>query len=150
MEEAGVDAGVRELPDSTRSAADAATAIGCDVRQIVKSLVFRASSGDRPVLVLVCGSDRVDTERLAAQVGGPVERASPEFVRDRTGFAIGGVAPVGHSEPLETLIDERLLGLELVWAAAGTPHAVFSIAPGELQRAAAARVVRVAAGIEAR
>ncbi|MDA8292687.1 MAG: YbaK/EbsC family protein [Actinomycetota bacterium] len=132
------------VPDSTRSASEAAAALGCDVGCIVKSLVFRAVETDSPVLVLVSGGDRVDEEKLALAVGERVEQASGAYVRDRTGYAIGGVPPVGHDEGLVTFADEGLLARERVWAAAGSPHAVFPVAPGDLVRAARATVVCVA------
>ena len=132
------------MPDSTRTAEEAAAAIGCSVAQIVKSLVFRAVELDEPVLVLVSGADRVDEGRLGVTIGEAVERATGRFVRDRTGFAIGGVAPVGFETPVRTLIDEGLLGHEVVWAAAGTPNSVFPISPAELVRATGAEVVSVA------
>lgn len=135
---------VKEMPESTRSAAEAAAALGCHVAQIVKSLVFRTVAGDEPVLVLVSGADRVDEARLAEVVGQAVERATGKFVRDRTGYAIGGVPPVGHAERLVAYLDEHLLDHALVWAAAGTPRAVFPIEPAELVRITSARVVNVA------
>jgi prolyl-tRNA editing enzyme YbaK/EbsC (Cys-tRNA(Pro) deacylase) len=140
----GATAEVREMPDSTRTAAEAAAAVGCSVAQIVKSLVFRSVTGDQPVLVLVSGADRVDEARLAEVVGEEVERATGKFVRERTGYAIGGVPPVGHAQPVVTYLDEHLLDHCLVWAAAGTPRAVFSIGPADLARITAARVVAVA------
>ena len=140
----GVLSTVIEMPDSTRSAADAAAALGCDVSEIVKSLIFRSVLRDDPVLVLASGADRVDETRLA-EIVGPVERATGRFVRDRTGFAIGGVPPVAHSRPLDTYLDEHLLRHDLVWAAAGTPRAVFSVDPRELVRVTSAKVVAVAA-----
>jgi prolyl-tRNA editing enzyme YbaK/EbsC (Cys-tRNA(Pro) deacylase) len=135
---------VKEMPESTRTAAEAAAALGCSVAQIVKSLVFRSVGGDEPVLVLVSGADRVDVGRLAEVVGEEVEQATGKFVRERTGYAIGGVPPVAHAQPLVTYLDEHLLGYDVVWAAAGTPRAVFSIGPGDLLRVTAARVVAVA------
>jgi prolyl-tRNA editing enzyme YbaK/EbsC (Cys-tRNA(Pro) deacylase) len=140
----GICTAVVEMPDSTRSAAEAAAAIGCDIAQIVKSLVFRLVERDAPVLVLASGGDRVDEDRLASLVG-PVEQAQAKFVRARTGFAIGGVPPVGHLEPIETFFDEHLLDHEVVWAAAGTPRSVFSIGPRELVAITSAKVVALAA-----
>jgi prolyl-tRNA editing enzyme YbaK/EbsC (Cys-tRNA(Pro) deacylase) len=140
----GVVTEVVEMPDSTRSAADAAAALRCDVSQIVKSLIFRSVPRDEPVLVLASGADRVDESRLA-EIVGPVEQANGKFVRDRTGFAIGGVPPVAHTQPLDTYLDEHLLRHDLVWAAAGTPRAVFSVRPGELVEVTSAKVVAVAA-----
>jgi prolyl-tRNA editing enzyme YbaK/EbsC (Cys-tRNA(Pro) deacylase) len=139
-----VPAEVREMPESTRTAAEAAAAVGCSVAQIVKSLVFRSVTADEPVLVLVSGADRVDVARLAAVVGDEVEQATGKFVRERTGYAIGGVPPVAHAEALVTYLDEHLLGHAVVWAAAGTPRAVFSIVPADLLRITGARVVAVA------
>ena len=144
LEALGMAGGVRVMPASTRTAAEAAAAIGCDVGQIVKSLVFRIVDVDAPVLVMVSGADRVDEGRLAAAVDGPVERATGRFVRDRTGFAIGGVAPVGFASPVRTLLDRGLLGYDVVWAAAGTPNSVFPVQPEDLVRATAADVVAVA------
>ncbi len=143
LRQRGISTTVLEMPDSTRSAAEAAAAIGCDISQIVKSLVFRSIERDAPVLVLASGVDRVDEDRLAALVG-PVEQAPAKFVRARTGFAIGGVPPVGHVEPIETFLDEHLLDHEVVWAAAGTPRAVFSIEPRELVAVTSAKVVALA------
>jgi prolyl-tRNA editing enzyme YbaK/EbsC (Cys-tRNA(Pro) deacylase) len=143
---AGVACEIKEMPESTRSAPEAAAAVGCDVAQIVKSLVFRAVEADQPVLVLVSGADRVDEALLQQVVGEPTERATAEFVRARTGYAIGGVPPLAHSERIATYLDERLLSYGVVWAAAGTPRAVFSISPADLLRVTAAEVVNVAAG----
>jgi Cys-tRNA(Pro) deacylase len=137
---------VREMPGSTRSAPEAAAAIGCDVAQIVKSLVFRAVERDEPVLVLASGSVRVDEAKLAAAVGERVEQASGKYVRDRTGFAIGGVAPVGHTQPLSVYMDETLLDHDEVWAAAGTPRSVFRISPQDLQQVTKAKVADLALG----
>jgi len=140
----GVATEVKEMPESTRSAAEAAAALGCDVAQIVKSLIFRSIVGDEAILVLVSGADRVDEARLAEVLGGQVERASAEFVRARTGYAIGGVPPVGHTQPIATYLDEHLLDHAVVWAAAGTPRSVFSIRPADLLRATSAQTVAVA------
>lgn len=141
LAEHGIDAEVQELPASTRSAADAAAALGCEVAQITKSLVFRDVERDRPVLVLASGSDRVDERLLAAQVGGEVEQAPATWVKQRTGFAVGGVPPLGHVQPVTTLIDGGVLEHSLVWAAAGTPHAVFSVDPRALRDATGASTV---------
>ena len=140
----GLDVAVRELPASARTAAEAAAAVGVEQGAIVKSLVFRGARSGDAVLVLVAGDNRADEARLEAALGEPVERADADFVRSATGYAIGGVPPVGHPEPLRTLVDEDLLRFEAVWAAAGTPHAVFPVAPAALARAAAGAVLRVA------
>ena len=139
----GLPGRVVELSQTTRTAVEAARAIGCDVAQIVKSLVFCGAWSGQAYLVLVRGVDRVDESRLAEVVGEQVTRASPEVVRARTGYAIGGVPPVGHREPLPILIDAALLEMPELWAAAGTPHAVFRLLPGELARITGGRVVEV-------
>jgi prolyl-tRNA editing enzyme YbaK/EbsC (Cys-tRNA(Pro) deacylase) len=141
----GITSAVLEMPESTRTAAEAAAALGCDVAQIVKSLIFRSVVGDEAVLVLASGADRVDESRLAQVIGEQVEQATGKFVRARTGYAIGGVPPVGHTQPLVTYLDEHLLEHAFVWAAAGTPRAVFSIEPADLLRITSAKVVAVAA-----
>ena len=130
---AGVEPRIKEFPESTRTAAEAAAAIGCDTSEIVKSLVFAADGV--PVLVLMDGSSRVDVERVRAELGaGKVTRPDAAVVREATGYAIGGVPPVGHPAPLHTVIDPQLGRFETVWAAAGTPHAVFPIAYDDLVR----------------
>ena len=133
---AGIDARVVELPQSTRTAAEAAQACGCEVAQIVKSLVFRDGHGEA-VLVLTSGTNRVNEKRLG------LEKASADFVREKTGYAIGGIPPVGHMTPLLTLIDEDLLRFERIWAAAGTPNAVFELSPADLGRMTGGTVMRV-------
>jgi prolyl-tRNA editing enzyme YbaK/EbsC (Cys-tRNA(Pro) deacylase) len=142
LEAAGIASHVVELPRSTRTSVEAAAAIGCTVGQIAKSVVFRRVDTGVAVLVLLRGIDRVDTTVLARHVGSRVERASPEFVREVTGFVIGGVPPLGHATPVQTLMDEGLLQYAVVWAAAGTPNAVFSANPRDLARLAS--VVTVA------
>jgi prolyl-tRNA editing enzyme YbaK/EbsC (Cys-tRNA(Pro) deacylase) len=141
----GLASQVVELPASTRSAAEAAQAIGCRVEQIAKSLVFRGLSTNRPVLAIVSGANRVDEERLGALIGEAVAKGDAEYVRQRTGYAIGGVPPVGHAESLVCLIDEDLLQYDAVWAAAGTPRAVFRLTPPDLQRITGGRVASVKA-----
>jgi prolyl-tRNA editing enzyme YbaK/EbsC (Cys-tRNA(Pro) deacylase) len=129
---AGHGGSVRVLSDSARSAAEAAAALGVRQRQIVKSLVFRGARSGEPILVLVDGDSRVDEALLATAVGEPVERAQADWVRERTGYAIGGVPPLAHAEPIRTIADSALVGLDELWAAAGTPHAVFPLAGAEL------------------
>ncbi len=140
----GLDLTVVELPDSTRTAAEAAAAVGCRVEQIVKSLVFVTRGGRRPVLVLASGAHRVDLARLAAIVGEPLDKADADLVRERTGFAIGGVPPLGHAEPLLTVVDEDLLKLEGLWAAAGHPFAVFALSPAQLVQVTGGTVAKIA------
>lgn len=141
---AGMDARVVEFAESTRTSADAARAIGTEVAQIAKSLVFAAE--DEPVLIIASGANRVDTDRVAALLGKPVRRASAGEVQAWTGFAIGGVAPVAHARPIRTLIDEDLLGYEEIWAAAGSPNAVFPTTPAELVRITNGQVAAVKEG----
>jgi prolyl-tRNA editing enzyme YbaK/EbsC (Cys-tRNA(Pro) deacylase) len=143
LERQGIDCQVVEMSQTTRSAADAAGAVGCSVGQIAKSLVFRGKATGRAVLVITSGSNRVDETRLAGTISEPVGMADPEFVREQTGFAIGGVAPVGHSQPLEIFVDEDLMQYADVWAAAGTPRAVFQLTPDQLVRITGGRVIAV-------
>jgi prolyl-tRNA editing enzyme YbaK/EbsC (Cys-tRNA(Pro) deacylase) len=123
---------VVEFPASTRTAADAAAAIGCEVAQIAKSLVFRTKAEKRPILVIASGVNRVNEKRLRDLVGETIEKADADYVREQTGFAIGGVPPVGHREGLTIFIDEDLLTLGEIWAAAGTPNAVFRLPAADL------------------
>jgi len=133
----GIDSRVIELPVAARTSQQAADVLGIEVGRIAKSLVFRASGSSRAVLVIAAGDRRVDETRVAAALGEPIERATPEFVRQHTGFAIGGVAPVGHPAPLSTFVDASLRRFDTVWAAGGTPHCVFPIAPDALLAASA-------------
>lgn len=135
---------VVELPDSARTAAEAAAAVGCQVGQIVKSLLFQARPSGRAVLVAASGSHRVDERAVAAVLGESIGRATPEFVREQTGYAIGGVPPVGHARPVATVVDEALLQYPRVWAAAGHPHAVFALTPDELVRMTGGTVAKIA------
>ena len=139
----GFSCQVVELPNSTRTAKDAAQAIGCQVGQIVKSLVFKGKHSHRPVLVVASGINRVNEQRLGELVDEPVEKADADFVRQRTGFAVGGVPPVGHVEPIETFIDEDLQHYEEIWAAAGTPFAIFCLTPIDLQRMTGGHVTAI-------
>ena len=139
---AGLQVEVKEFAESTRTAEDAAAAIGTTVGQIVKSLVFLADG--EPILVFVSGDNRADTEKLAHAVGATIHRADADAVRRATGFSIGGVPPLGHATPLRTYLDRDLLRYDTVWAAAGTPNAVFAIAPNDLLRVANAEAVDLA------
>ena len=131
------------FPEGTRTAVDAASAAGCDVSQIVKSLIFK--SGDHPILVLTSGSNRVDESKVERLLGERLEAAKGRWVRDVTGFAIGGVAPIAHKSPLKIFIDEDLMKLSTVWAAAGSPTHVFSTNPVKLQEMTGGQVVDVKA-----
>jgi prolyl-tRNA editing enzyme YbaK/EbsC (Cys-tRNA(Pro) deacylase) len=132
---AGHDDSIQAFPEGTRSAAEAAAAVGCEVAQIAKSIVFRA--GERPVLVIASGANRVDMAKVAAATGFAVKRADGGWVRDVTGFAIGGVAPLGHLAPPTVLVDEDLFAFTEVWAAAGSPMHVFRTTPEALLRISA-------------
>jgi prolyl-tRNA editing enzyme YbaK/EbsC (Cys-tRNA(Pro) deacylase) len=134
---------VVELPASTRTAVEAARAIGCEIGQIVKSLVFRTTATGKPVLVLASGVNRVSEVRLGPVFGESLKMADAEFVRQYTGFAIGGVPPVGFSQPIETIIDQDLLQYAEIWAAAGTPHAVFCLSPTSLTQITNGRVMQI-------
>ena len=139
LAELGVETEIKEFSASTRTSADAAAAIGCSVAQIAKSLVFRARPSGRAILVMASGANRVDEAKLAARLGETIGKADADFVRSETGFAIGGVAPVGHDVEkrgirLKTLIDRDLLQYGVIWAAAGSPNSVFRLTPDDLVR----------------
>ena len=133
---AGIASRIVELGVAARTSQQAADALGITVGQIAKSLVFRAAESGRAVLVIAAGDRRVDEAKIATQLGEPIERARPEFVREQSGFAIGGVAPLGHARPMVTFVDSSLRRFTEVWAAGGTPHTVFPIAPADLVRLA--------------
>ncbi len=143
LEAAGVPARVMSLPSSTRTAQEAADAIGCTVSEIAKSLVFQGKTSGSAILAVVSGSNRVDTVRLAAVAGETVDRASPDFVKSATGYAIGGVPPVAHATEISIFFDEDLLGFETIWAAAGGPRDVFEIDPKTLTKICAATVAAI-------
>lgn len=135
---------VVEHEQTTRTSAEAAQAIGCEVGQIAKSLVFKGKQSGRAVLVIASGANRVDEKKLRDLLGEKVEKADADFVRAKTGFVIGGVPPLGHTEPLITFIDESLMRFASVWAAAGTPNAVFELTPAELVKMTGGNVAVVA------
>lgn len=141
LEHAGIAAEVLEMPQDTRTAAQAAEAAGCALDQIVKSIIFGTGSG-RLCLFLTAGGNQVCPDRAAALTGEPMIRADAALVRDRTGFAIGGVAPLGHLTAPETWFDPRLLDFDRVWAAGGTPRHIFAIAPADLLRITGAALAR--------
>jgi prolyl-tRNA editing enzyme YbaK/EbsC (Cys-tRNA(Pro) deacylase) len=141
----GLSLEVMELAQTTRTATDAARAVGCQVGQIVKSLVFCTRATRRPVLVVASGANRVSERAVAATMGEPVSLAEPEFVRTATGFAIGGVPPVGLASPMPVVIDEDLLQYAAIWAAAGNPNALFRLTPKQLMSLTDGRVMTVKA-----
>jgi prolyl-tRNA editing enzyme YbaK/EbsC (Cys-tRNA(Pro) deacylase) len=139
----GLTCAVVELPGSTRTAVEAAEAIGCRVEQIAKSLIFKGKKSGRPILVIASGSNRVNEKRLRDLIAEAVKKGDADFVREKTGFAIGGVPPLGHATKLEIFIDEDLFSYEEIWAAAGTPHAVFRLTPSELSTMTGGKVVTI-------
>jgi prolyl-tRNA editing enzyme YbaK/EbsC (Cys-tRNA(Pro) deacylase) len=143
LDVAGLDCQVREFPASTRTAKDAAQAIGCQVAEIAKTIVFRAEFTDQAVLVIASGVNRIDEARVEKHLGESMGKAGPDFVRQKTGFAIGGVPPCGHSSQVRIFLDQDLLALEKVWAAAGTPNAVFGIQPMDLIHLTGGQVIEV-------
>jgi prolyl-tRNA editing enzyme YbaK/EbsC (Cys-tRNA(Pro) deacylase) len=142
---AGLGAQVIELAVAARTSQQAAEALGVEVGQIAKSLIFRAMQSDRAVLVIAAGDRRVDEARIAAHLGEPIGRADPAFVREHSGFAIGGVAPLAHARPMVTFVDTSLRRFAEVWAAGGTPHCVFPLAPDALVRVSGGSEIDVAA-----
>jgi len=143
LQDHGLTCEVVQMQDTTRSAEDAARAVGCEVGQIVKSLIFEGTQSHRPVLVVTSGANRANEKTIGQNLAESIKMAAPEFVREMTGFAIGGVAPVGHRHPLKIFIDEDLLQYEEIWAAAGTPHAVFKLTPDELKMITNGTVISV-------
>jgi len=134
---------VIESEQPTKTAQQAADFAGCQLGQIVKSLIFKGTVSGKPILVLTSGANRVDEQRISAYAGEPIGRADPEFVRAVTGFAIGGVPPVGHLQPVETYLDEDLLQYQSIWAAAGTPNSVFELTPETLQKMTGGQIALV-------
>lgn len=139
----GYDYEVIEFEDSTRTALEAAERVGCEVGQIVKSLVFQGKNSGEPILILTSGANRVDVKRIKAHAAEKIRRADPAFVHERSGYAIGGIPPLGHLNPLKTYIDEDLLQYEKIWAAAGTPNAVFEMEADELPKMTGGQVIAV-------
>ena len=139
----GFSIDVVELEATTRTSADAAQAVGCKVEQIAKSLVFQGKHSHKPILVIVSGSKRVNEKKMAEFISEPLGKADADFVRQHTGFAIGGVPPVGHLEKLDIFIDEDLLQYGEIWAAAGGPHAVFKLTPLDLIKMTGGRVTSI-------
>jgi prolyl-tRNA editing enzyme YbaK/EbsC (Cys-tRNA(Pro) deacylase) len=143
LNELGPDFKVIELSGSTRTAQEAADRIGCQLGQIIKSMIFKGQATNKGILVLTSGLNRVDENKINQYAGEIIGRADPVFVRRMTGFAIGGVPPIGHAQPLETYIDEDLLQYPKVWAAAGTPNAVFELMSSDLFKITHGKIVRV-------
>ncbi len=143
LTEKGLSFKVIELPSSTRTANEAAAAIGCEVAQIVKSLIFKIKDTNKPILVLASGVNRVNERAIENEIGHKIEKADADYTKDITGFAIGGIPPVGHKEMIDTLIDEDLFKLQELWAAAGTPHAVFKLSSKNLLMLTNGKVISI-------
>lgn len=139
----GYDYSVIEHAESTRTAQEAAERAGCELGQIVKSLIFRGKTSSKPILVLTSGSNRVDEKKISEYAGEAIGKADADFVRTVTGFAIGGVPPLGHVETMETYLDEDFLQYATIWAAAGTPNAIFELKTGDLQRMTNGIITRI-------
>lgn len=139
----GLSLNVIELSATTRTAQDAAAAVGCSVSQIVKSLVFRVDATQQPLLLLVSGSNRVNEKVIEQHLGNQISRPDADYVCEVTGFAIGGIPPVGHKQTIQTLIDQDLLKYDFVWAAAGTPNAIFSLKSSDLQNLTNGMIISV-------
>lgn len=140
LTDAGLSVEILEMPGSTRTAQDAADAAGCDLDQIVKSVIFRGESDGKAILFLTAGGNRVDDAKAAALAGEPLGKADAALIRAQTGFAIGGVSPIGHLAPPRAFMDPRLLDFEEIWAAAGTPRHVFAVDPKDIQRLSGAQM----------
>jgi prolyl-tRNA editing enzyme YbaK/EbsC (Cys-tRNA(Pro) deacylase) len=143
LDSLGYSYAVIEHAESTRTAQEAADRAGCELGQIVKSLIFQGKTSGKPILVLTSGANRVDEKRVSQHAGEPIRRADAEFVRSVTGFAIGGVPPIGHNEKMETYLDEDLQQYLVIWAAAGTPNAIFALSPADLQKMTGGLTLRV-------
>ncbi len=143
LNELGYDYTVIEHADSTRTAQEAADRAGCALGQIVKSLIFRGRDSNKPILVLTSGANRVDEKLISRYAGEAISRADADFVRSVTGFAIGGVPPIGHNQPMETYLDEDFLPYQTIWAAAGTPNAIFELKTEDLQKMTNGTVAQV-------
>lgn len=139
----GYDFKIIEHSESTRTAQEAAERAGCELGQIVKSLIFKGRVSGKPILVLTSGANRVDENRISEYAGEAIGRADADFVRSVTGFAIGGIPPVGHTQKVETYLDEDFLQYETIWAAAGNPNAIFELPANVLREMTGAKVVRV-------
>jgi prolyl-tRNA editing enzyme YbaK/EbsC (Cys-tRNA(Pro) deacylase) len=144
LDEIGLICKVLELPSSTRTASDAAASIGCDISQIIKSLIFKTKSTDKPILVLASGPNKVNEKQIEFHAGESIIKADADFVRKTTGFAIGGVPPIGHQNPIHLIyIDQDLMVFDEVWAAAGTPNAVFCVNSKDLPEITKGKVISI-------
>ncbi|MEI3607369.1 YbaK/EbsC family protein [Pseudogracilibacillus sp. SE30717A] len=139
----GLNNKIVELPNNARTAKEAADAIGCEVSHIAKSIIFRLENTKRPLLIVASGRNRIDEKKIETYIDDTLGKADAEFVREHTGYVIGGVPPLGHTEKIETLIDEDLFEFKTIWAAAGHPKTVFELTPDELVKMTEGQVVSV-------
>jgi prolyl-tRNA editing enzyme YbaK/EbsC (Cys-tRNA(Pro) deacylase) len=143
LKDQGFECRIVQLDESTRTASDAAFAVSCDVGQIVKSLIFKGQNSEKPFLVVASGANRVNVKTIEEKVGEPVKMAKPDFVKEKTGFVIGGVPPLGHKEKIVTFIDSDLLGYKAIWAAAGNSNSLFSMTPEDLKKMTGGVVITI-------
>ncbi len=143
LDQKGIQTTVIELPASTRTAQEAAQAIGCKIDQIVKSLIFKTKESNSPILILASGPNRVNESMIETILGEKIVKADADFTREVTGFAIGGIPPIGHKQTIKTFIDKDLMNFEEGWAAAGTPNAVFSLKPIDLQNLTNGDIIQI-------
>ena len=141
LEAAGITAEIREMPAETRTARQAADAAGCELDQILKSIIFRGEASGAAILFMTAGGNQVDAAKASALAGEALGKADAALIRNQTGFAIGGVAPIGHTSPIRAFIDPRLLEFRLIWAAAGTPKHIFAVDPVAIQKISGAQTI---------
>lgn len=143
LEKFGIKSEIKEFSETTKTAVDAAKALNCELGQIAKSIIFRGKETNDPILVIASGPNRINEQLISEGVGEIIEKADADFVREKTGFAIGGVPPFGHRQKIRTFIDKNLLEYKVIWAAAGTHNAVFPLTPEELIKITQGEVVLV-------
>ncbi len=143
LDQSGIETIIKEFPSSTRTAQEAADAIGCTISQIAKSIIFKSKESGKPILIITSGSNRVDEKKVEKLINESLEKADADFVLNQTGYIIGGVPPFAHSTKITPLIDEDLLQYEEIWASAGTPNSVFKITPQDLITITKGRVANV-------
>lgn len=139
----GFELSVVELSDSARTAQEAASAIGCTVSQIAKSLIFKGGTSQKPILIIASGTNRVNEKAIKEHIGEGLEKADADFVLEHTGYAIGGIPPIGHKNAVATFIDEDLMQYEEIWAAAGTPNAIFKLTPAILAEITKGEIIKI-------
>lgn len=143
LDKLGLPIEIKEFSESTKTSIDAAKAIGCDVSQIAKSILFRTAETKRPILVIASGSNRINEKSIERKIKEVIKKADAEFVKDKTGFSIGGVAPFGYDNKIQIFIDKDLMNYDKIWAAAGTPHSVFSLKPEQLLKISKGEIIDI-------